>query len=94
VAKAFTKPSGRPGSFPGLRSLPRFDPALLVEDTLEIAVQVNGKLRDVVKVPADATQAEVEVAAKSSEKVKQFIDGKTIRKVIVVPGKLMNIVVS
>jgi leucyl-tRNA synthetase len=73
---------------------PRFDPVLLVEDTLEIPVQVNGKLRDVIKLPANASAAEMEDAAKRSEKVKPFIEGKTIRKVIVVPKKLVNIVVG
>jgi leucyl-tRNA synthetase len=73
---------------------PKFDPALLVEDTLEIPVQVNGKLRDVIKVPATADNATLEAAAKNSEKVKMFIDGKTIRKVIVVPKKLVNIAVG
>ena len=73
---------------------PSFDPALLVEDILEIPVQVNGKLRDVIKVPANATQADLEAAAKASEKVKPFLEGKTIRKVIVLPKKLVNIVVG
>ena len=73
---------------------PKFDPALLVEDTLEIPVQVNGKLRDVIRVPADVSQADLEAATKNSEKVKPFIAGKTIRKVIVVPKKLVNIVVA
>jgi leucyl-tRNA synthetase len=73
---------------------PKFDPALLVEDTLEIPVQVNGKLRDVIKVPANADNATLEAAAKASEKVQQFIAGKTIKKVIVVPKKLVNIVVA
>ena len=73
---------------------PKFDPALLVEDTLEIPVQVNGKLRDVIRVPANADNVTVEAAAKASEKVQQFIAGKTIRKVIVVPKKLVNIVVA
>jgi leucyl-tRNA synthetase len=67
---------------------------LLVEDTLEIPVQVNGKLRVVIRVPADADNAAVEAAARASEKVQQFIVGKTIRKVIVVPKKLVNIVVG
>jgi leucyl-tRNA synthetase len=71
---------------------PTYDPALLVEDILEIPVQVNGKLRDVVKVPANATQADLEAAALVSEKVKPFLEGKTIRKVIVLPKKLVNIV--
>jgi leucyl-tRNA synthetase len=73
---------------------PKFDAALLVEDTLEIPVQVNGKLRDVIKVPANASQQELERAAKASEKVTQFINGKVIRKIIVVPGRLVNIIVG
>jgi leucyl-tRNA synthetase len=73
---------------------PSFDPALLVEDTLEIPVQVNGKLRDVIKVPAAADNAALEAAAQASEKVRQFIDGKTIKKVIVVPKKLVNIIAA
>jgi len=71
---------------------PKFDPALLVEDEIEIPVQVNGKLRDVLKVPTAADNATIETAAKASEKVKPFIDGKTIKKVVVVPKKLVNIV--
>ena len=73
---------------------PKFDPALLVEDTLEIPVQVNGKLRVVIKVFANATQADLETAAKNSAEVKPFTDGKTIKKIIVVPKKLVNIVVG
>jgi leucyl-tRNA synthetase len=73
---------------------PTYDPALLIEDTLEIPVQVNGKLRDVIKVSINATSVEIEEISKSSEKVKSFIDGKTIKKVIVVPKKLVNIVVG
>jgi len=67
---------------------------LLIEDSLEIPVQVNGKLRDVVRVPVNASAAELESAARASEKVKPFLDGKTIKKVIVVPRKLVNIVTS
>ena len=73
---------------------PKFDPALLVEDTLDIPVQVNGKLRDVIRVSSNASQADLESEAKASEKVKSFINGKTIKKVIVVPKKLVNIVVA
>ena len=73
---------------------PKFNAALLVEDTLEIPVQVNGKLRVVIKVPADITQADLETAAKNSAEVKPFTDGKTIKKIIVVPKKLVNIVVG
>lgn len=73
---------------------PSYNPALLIEDVVEIPVQVNGKLRDVIKLPATATGPELEAAAKASEKVRPFIDGKTIRKVIVLPKKLVNIVVG
>jgi len=73
---------------------PKHDPALLLEDTLEIPVQVNGKLRGVIKVPANAGPAELEAAAKIAEKVRPFIEGKTVKKVIVVPGKLVNIVIG
>jgi len=72
---------------------PKFDPALLVEDTIEIPVQVNGKLRDKIVVPAGATQKDIEAAAMASDKVKAFIGGQTIKKVIVVPKRLVNIVI-
>ena len=67
---------------------------MLIADTLQIPVQVNGKLRDVIKVPANADNATLEAAAKASEKAKSFIDGKAIKKIIVVPKKLINIVVG
>jgi leucyl-tRNA synthetase len=70
---------------------PKFDAALLVENEIEIPVQVNGKLRDVIKVSVNATPADLETAVKNSEKVKPFLEGKTIKKIIVVPKKLVNI---
>jgi leucyl-tRNA synthetase len=73
---------------------PKHDPALLVESTVEIPVQVNGKLRDVVRVEASASKEALEQAALASAKVQQFIDGKAVRKIIVVPGKMVNVVVS
>ena len=73
---------------------PKFDPSRLVESEIEIPVSVNGKMRDVIKVAADADNATLEAAAKSSEKVKAFMDGKAIKKVIVVPRKMVNIVVG
>ena len=73
---------------------PKYDPALLVEDTLEIPVQVNGKLRDVIKVSAAADNATLEAAALASDKVKPFLEGKTIKRIIVVPKKLVNIAVA
>jgi leucyl-tRNA synthetase len=73
---------------------PKHDPALLVEDTLEIPVQVNGKLRDVIRVAATATPQEIESIALASEKVQQFMTGKTVKKIIVLPKRLVNIVVA
>jgi leucyl-tRNA synthetase len=73
---------------------PAFDPALLVEDTIEIPVQVNGKLRDVIRVAAAASNAEIEAAALKAEKAQPFLAGKTVKKIIVVPKKLVNIVVG
>ena len=73
---------------------PKFDPALAAEDEIEIPVQLNGKLRTVVVVPAAATDDDVKSAALANEKVKSAIAGKQIVKVIVVPKKLVNIVVK
>jgi leucyl-tRNA synthetase len=72
---------------------PRFNPELLLEETLEIPVQINGKLRDRVVIAANATQAELEAAALASEKIQFFLAGKTIKKIIVLPKKLVNIAV-
>jgi leucyl-tRNA synthetase len=72
---------------------PKFYPALLVEETIEIPVQVNGKLRDKIVMPAAATKEEIQAAALASEKVKSFIAGKTVKTVIVVPKRLVNIVI-
>jgi leucyl-tRNA synthetase len=73
---------------------PKVDKAALVKDSLQIILQVNGKLRDRIEVSAKATKDEVEALALASEKVAQFTEGKTIRKVIVVPRKLVNIVAN
>ena len=72
---------------------PKFDPALAAEEEIEIPVQVNGKLRSVVVVPASATEDQIKQAALANEKVKGAIAGKQVVKVIVVPKKLVNIVV-
>ncbi len=73
---------------------PKFDPALLVESEIELPVQVNGKFRDTIKVPVDADNATIEAAAKASEKVQQFIAGKAIKKVIIVPKRMVNLIVD
>ncbi|WP_411845840.1 class I tRNA ligase family protein [Roseibacillus persicicus] len=73
---------------------PQYDESLLVESEITIIVQVNGKLRSKLQVPADFSKGDLESAALADEKVKVHTDGKTIRKVIVVPGKLVNIVAN
>jgi len=72
---------------------PVSDPGLAREDELEIPVQINGKLVTVVRVPADADSKAIEAAALADEKVQSRAAGKTVAKVIVVPGKLVNLVV-
>ncbi len=73
-------------------SWPVVDESALVQDSLTLVIQVNGKLRGQIDVPADASREAVEAAARSNENVQRFTEGLTIRKVIVVPGKLVNIV--
>src|SRR5690606_31143215 len=75
-------------------SWPGFDAAMLTDDEMELAVQVMGKVRSRITVPADADEATVEQAALADEKIAAIIEGKTVRKVIVVPGKLVNIVAN
>ena len=95
LADALRAAPGRPApSTLAYTPWPAFDPALLVEETVEIPVQINGKLRDRIRLPADANQAQAEQAALAAEKIAPLLVGKTVRKVIVVPGKLVNLVVS
>jgi leucyl-tRNA synthetase len=72
---------------------PEADPALLAVETVEYPVQVNGKLRSHVVVPADASAEDVEAAALADEKIAAAIDGGAPKKVIVVPGRMVNVVV-
>jgi leucyl-tRNA synthetase len=73
---------------------PVFDPALAKEDEVEYVVQVNGKIRARLSVPADSTEDFVRERALADEKVKAALEGKQMMKLIVVPGKLVNIVVK
>ncbi|MBV6752879.1 leucine--tRNA ligase [Pseudomonas chlororaphis] len=73
---------------------PVLDDSALVQDSLQLVIQVNGKLRGQIDMPASASREEIEAAARVNENVLRFTDGLTIRKVIVVPGKLVNIVAS
>jgi leucyl-tRNA synthetase len=72
---------------------PTADPALLEEDTFELVVQVNGKVRDRLQVPSDLPEEELVARAKESPKVRAHVDGGEIRQTIVVPRKLVNLVV-
>ncbi|WP_374379938.1 leucine--tRNA ligase [Pseudomonas fluvialis] len=73
---------------------PQVDESALVQDSLTLVIQVNGKLRGQIEVPASASREDVEAAARANENVQRFTEGTTIRKVIVVPGKLVNIVAN
>lgn len=73
---------------------PKPDEAALVKDLLTLVVQVNGKLRAQIQVPPDADQAQIEAIACAEENVTRFTDGLTIRKKVLVPGRLLNIVAS
>ena len=73
---------------------PQADPALLEEDTFELVVQVNGRVRDRIEVPADLPEDELVARAKESPKVQAQLNGAEIRKTIVVPRKLVNLVVG
>jgi leucyl-tRNA synthetase len=73
---------------------PQVNEEALKRDEIDMVVQVNGKVRDKIKVASSATKEEIEATALTAEKVQQWLEGKTIRKVIVVPGRLVNIAVS
>ncbi len=73
---------------------PEFDESKTVDDTVEIVAQINGKVKDKITISANLSREEMEKAALENEKIKELVDGKTIVKVICVPGKLVNIVVK
>jgi leucyl-tRNA synthetase len=75
-------------------SWPVVDEGALVQDSIVLVIQVNGKLRGQIEMPAAASREEIEAAARGNDNVLRFLDGLTIRKVIVVPGKLVNIVAN
>jgi leucyl-tRNA synthetase len=75
-------------------TFPNADPGWLVEETIEVPVQVNGKVRERIKVPAGASEDEHEQLARANPRIAALLEGKTVHKVIVVPGRLVNFVVS
>ena len=84
------------GEKPGLIRVqwPSYDPELLKQDEILIVVQVNGKKRAEITVPADASEDEIKQAAIAEANVQKFVEGKTIKKMVVVPGRLLNIVAA
>lgn len=72
---------------------PEVDASALVQESVELVVQVNGKVRGRISVAADAQQADIEAAASGEENVLKHITGKPVRKIIIVPGKLVNVVI-
>jgi leucyl-tRNA synthetase len=83
----------KPGLDAGNQAFPKADPAALKQDEIELMVQVNGKLRGSIRVSAEADKASIEAAALASEGAVKFMEGKPAKKVVVVPGRLVNIVV-
>lgn len=75
------------------QSWPKYNPELIKDEEIELVIQVNGKLRDRIKVPADISEDDAKKAATESEKVKSFIGEKEMKKIIFVKGKLVNIVI-
>ncbi|OUL34215.1 leucine--tRNA ligase [Nostoc sp. T09] len=73
---------------------PSFDPAALIADEITLVIQIMGKTRGAIQVPSQADKAALEKYARESEVAQRYIEGKEIKKVIVVPGKLVNFVVS
>jgi leucyl-tRNA synthetase len=83
---------GRPYSV-HQQTWPAFDPELVKEDLIELPVQVNGKVRDRLTVPTDVTEERAVELAQASPRVADFTQGKTVQRVVYVPGRLINIVV-
>ena len=83
-----------PGGTVAYEPWPSFDEALLVEDSIEFPVQVNGKLRGHIDITPETSASEIEELALTCEKVQQFLSGKEVKKIIVVPNKLVNIAVG
>jgi leucyl-tRNA synthetase len=92
VSHALWQALGHPQAVLDDQPWPKVDPAALVRESLTLAVQVNGKLRGTVEVAANASKEEAEALARAHPNVAAFLEGQTVRKVIVVPGKIVNIV--
>ena len=80
------------GSSVHVSAWPTYDPSLAMDETVTLVVQVNGKVRDKIEVPADISEADAEAAARASSGAKRALDGLTVDRVIVRPPKLVNVV--
>ena len=81
-------------TFLSLEKWPEYDEAKTVENTIEIAVQINGRLRSTITIAKDSSKDDAIASAKADEKVAEALDGKTVVKEIYVPGRIVNIVVK
>ncbi|WP_288832664.1 leucine--tRNA ligase [uncultured Corynebacterium sp.] len=93
IAEELWSKLGHPGTIT-FEPFPTFDEALLVDDTVEIPVQINGKVRARVRVAADASREDMEAAARNDSRIAELIEGKNVVKVIAVPGRMVNLVVK
>jgi leucyl-tRNA synthetase len=93
ITEELWQQTGHTGSV-HLQSWPTWDPDLAQDDVIAMAVQVNGKTRAVIEIPADAGQEEVEARVADHPQVRKEVDGKTITRIVHVPGKVINIVVK
>ena len=73
---------------------PTWDPDLAADETITLVVQVNGRLRDRIEVPADISEDDAKTSALESDRVAEHTEGKQVRRVIYVPGRLVNIVAT
>jgi len=84
---------GKDGSIFSI-SWPKYDDSALVQDEVEVVVQVNGKVRDKMNIPANTSKEDMEKLAMENTKIKDFVEGKTVVKIVGVPNKLVNIVLK
>ncbi len=91
IAEELWQLTGHEGSIT-LMAWPQYDPSALVQDEIEMVIQINGKVRDRIMVPSDSNEEEVRQQCMQTERIAAQLQGKTVQKMIVVPGKLVNIV--
>ena len=93
VAEELWERLGEAGAI-AFTDFPEPDPGLLVDDTVEVPVQVNGKVRAKITVATGASEADHEAAARADTRIAELLAGVTVRKVVVVPGRMINFVVA